>query len=316
MGTVHDWFVALIALIIPGFGAPEVPVYNGYLEADYVYVAPLTAGRITRIAADEGDRVTAGEVLVELESATQKAAVQAAEAGVAQAKANLTNLETGSRSAEIAVIRATLKKAEADRALAAASYVRTQHLLDQGQVSAARADQDKATLDSAVAQVEQLTAQLDVAQLPARDAQRLAAEAALAMAEAQADAARIGLADRSLSAPVAGVLDRRFYDAGEVAASGAAVLSIFQPDRIKVIFFLPEGERASFAPGDVLALTCDGCGEGLTARITRLAAEPQYTPPIIFSRDERGRLVFRAEAGVSAATGLQPGQPVTLMRRP
>ena len=310
--SVQDWIVAAIAVVVPGFGAPEVPLYNGYLEADYLYVAALSPGRIVAIAAEEGDVVRQGQVLVLLEDSPQKAALQAAQAGVGQAQANLDNLATGGREAEIAVIRASLRKAKADQVLAGATAARTEQLVRQGQVSAARADQDRAGLESAAAQVEQLQAQLNVAQLPARDAQRLAAEAGLAMARAQAEGARIGLADRRLTAPVSGVLDRRFYDAGEVAATGAPILSIFQPERIKAVFYVPEGMRAGFALGDVLQMSCDGCAAGMTARITRMAAEPQYTPPIIYSRDERGRLVFRAEAQVKGAAGLQPGQPVTL----
>ncbi|MEO8243776.1 MAG: HlyD family efflux transporter periplasmic adaptor subunit [bacterium] len=312
--SVAGWIMGLVAAVVPGFGAPEVPVFNGYLEADYIYVAPLTAGRIVSLAADEGDQVQDGQVLVTLEDETQKAALQAAEAGVAQAEANLDNLSTGGRADEVAVIAASLHKAEADRDLAASNFARTQTLARQGQVSSAKVDQDSTTLEAAKAQVEQLKAQLNVAQLPARDAQRLAAEAALAMARAGADGARIGLADRILRAPVTGILDRRFYQVGEVAGSGAPVLSIFQPGKIKVIFYVPEAARAGFALGLVMHLACDGCPTGITARVTRMATEPQYTPPILYSRDERGRLVFRAEAQVSDAGGLLPGQPVTLWR--
>jgi HlyD family secretion protein len=294
-----------------GWGGPDVPVFNGYLEADYIYVAPLTAGRIVSVAAEEGAQVQAGQVLVTLEQSSQLAALQAAEAGVAEAGANLDNLSTGGRADEIAVIEASLHRAEADRDLAVATFARTQQLAGQGQVSAARVDQDRAGLASARAAVEQLAAQLQVAKLPARAAQRVAAEAALAMARAQAEGARIALADRVLRAPVTGLLDRRFYQAGEVAAAGAPVLSIFQPERIKVIFYVPEAARAAVHLGDVLQMGCDGCPEGLTARVIKLAVEPQYTPPILYSRDERGRLVFEVEAQVSRP-GLLPGQPVTL----
>jgi len=310
--SVSGWFAGVVAAL--GLGGAEPPVYNGYLEADYVYVAPLTPGRIVSIAAEEGDTVEKGQVLVVLEDMSQQAALQAAEAGVQQAEANLDNLQTGSRAAEIDVIEASLHKAQSDRDLAAANAARTEQLVRQGQVAAAKRDLDRASLASAEAQVEQLTAQLTVARLPARDAQRLAAEAALAMAKARAEGARIDLADRRLMAPVSGLLDRRFYDAGEVAATGAPLLSLFQPDRIKAIFYIPEGERADFAPGSVLTLSCDGCATGMQATITRMASEPQYTPPILYSRDERARLVFRVEAQVTGAEGLQPGQPVTLWK--
>ena len=306
------WVAAALAAL--GLGPTEPPVFNGYLEADYVYVAPLTAGRIVSIGAEEGAQVRQGQVLVTLEQSSQAAALQAAQAGVAQAEANLDNLSTGGRQDEIAVIAASLHKAEADRDLATATFTRTQQLSALGQVSAAKVDQDRAGLASATAAVEQLAAQLQVAKLPARDAQRLAAEAALAMAKAGAEGARIALADRVLRAPVTGVLDRRFYEPGEVAATGAPVLSIFQPERIKVIFYVPEAQRAGVQLGDVLQMGCDGCAAGLSARVIKLAIEPQYTPPILYSRDERGRLVFAVEAQVQDAMGLLPGQPVTLWR--
>jgi HlyD family secretion protein len=254
-------------------------------------------------------------VLARLDDQAQRAALQGAEASVAQARANLDNLATGSREAEVAVIRASLKKAQADRDLAAATLERTLNLAGQGQVSAAKVDQDRAAAMASAASVEQLAAQLAVAQLPAREAQRGAAEAALAVAEAQADSARIALADRVLEAPIAGVLDRSFYQVGEVAASGAPVLALFDPGRIKAIFFVPEARRAGMVPGARLALSCDGCA-GAVAVVSRVASEPQYTPPILYSRDERGRLVFRVEAVVEGVSGLQPGQPVTLEALP
>lgn len=305
--TIWSQILSVFASVLP---APQSG-YNGYLEADYVYVAPLSPGRITGIVAAEGDTVRVGEVLVRLDDQAQRAAVAGADAAVAQAEANLDNLSTGSREAEIAVIRASLKKAEADRDLASANLARTEQLSAQGQVSSAKVDQDRAAAASAAAQVEQLSAQLTVAQLPAREAQRNAAEAALAVAKAGAEAARIALADRVLEAPVAGLLDRSFYQVGEIAASGAPVLAIFDPGKIKAIFFVPEADRARVLPGMRLSLTCDGCA-GAVAVVTRLASEPQYTPPILYSRDERGRLVFRVEARVEGAKGLQPGEPVTL----
>lgn len=302
----------VVGLVAGLFGVAAPLGYNGYLEADYVYLAPLSAGRIVELDATEGAAVTAGQVLARLDDQAQRAALQGAEAAVAQAKANLDNLATGSREAEVAVIRASLKKAQADRDFAAATLERTLQLSGQGQVSAAKVDQDKAAAMASSAFVEQLAAQLAVAQLPARDAQRGAAEAALAVVEAQSEAARIALADRVLEAPISGVLDRSFYQVGEVAGSGVPVLALFDPAKIKAIFFVPEASRAGMVPGVTLSVACDGCG-GAVAVVSRVASEPQYTPPILYSRDERGRLVFRVEAIVSGVTGLQPGQPVTVL---
>ncbi|EEW24183.1 HlyD family secretion protein [Rhodobacter ferrooxidans] len=313
MSSFGDAILWLLAAV--GLGPAPDQVFNGYLEADYVYVAPVSAGRIVAIPVTEGLAVQAGQQLATLENTSQAAQLQAALAAVAVAQATLENLQTGSREDEIEVIRASLHKAEADQRLARLNLDRASQLLAQGRVPQAEVDQLSAALQSADAQMEQLAAQLRVAQLPARQALVLAAQATLDQRRAEADLARVNLSDRVLTAPVGGVIEKLFFDAGEVAATGAPVVSILPEGAISAIFFIPEPDRAGFAVGDALTLACDGCPEGLTASITRLASDPQYAPPILYSRDERARLVFRAEASVSQGKGLLPGQPVTLARK-
>jgi HlyD family secretion protein len=314
LDAIAAGFYGLMAAL--GLFQPASTSWNGYLEADYVYVAPLTSGRITAIHADQGDHVAASVLLVEMDTEAQQAALAAAKAGVAQAQANLDNLETGSRDAEIAVIEANLRKAEADRDLAKDNLDRTKVLTDKGTASAVQLQQMQSQLAVAQAQVDQLQAQLEVARLPARAAQRNAAEAALNVARFQAQSAQVALRDRSLTAPITGVVDQRFFNPGEVAGAGTPILSLYDPAKLKVIFFVPEARRAALALGQALTVTCDGCPSGLQAEVTRIAPEPQFTPPILYSRDERGRLVFRAEARMSTTEGLSPGQPVSLTPRP
>lgn len=316
MSTLPDWIAALLGAVFPGFADPGLPAYSGYVEGDYVYAAAAAAGRIAAISVEEGAVVTAGEVLFRIDDTHQIAALRAAQAKVAVAQANLANLSTGSRSAEIDVIRATLDQARADQTLAASTLERAQRLLISGAISRAKVDTDMAMLQSANARVAQLEAQLQVAELPARDAQRIAAEAELDAARAQHDDATSALADREVEAPAGGVVDKVFYDPGEVAGAGAPVVSILPLDRLKALFFIPEADRASAAPGQIYDVTCNGCAPGLTARLTRLATTPQYTPPIIYSREERARLVFRAEAVLIDPGSILPGQPLTLSPRP
>lgn len=316
MSDLPAWLAAIIAAVIPGWGMAPDPSYNGYVEADYLYVAPSSPGRITSIDASEGQAVSADQQLVFLDETAEIAALHAAEANVAVAQANLDNLMTGSRDAEIEVIRASVANAEADQHLAQLTLDRSLQLLAKGLVPPAQVDTDRARVQSADAQVAQLRAQLAVAELPARNAQQLAAEATLQGARAEVDRAQSALDNRILSAPVNGLVDRIYFDVGEVAATGTPVISLYQPDRLKAILFVPEPERASFSVGDRLAVSCDGCPEGLTAMITRMSSSPQHTPPILYSRDERARLVFRAEARLEGASGVLPGQPITLRMLP
>jgi len=136
------------------------------------------------------------------------------------------------------------------------------------------------------------------------------------VARYQAQSAQEALRDRSLTAPITGVIDQRFFNPGEVAGAGVPIVSLYDPAKLKVIFFVPEARRAGLALGRALAVTCDACPSDLSARVTRIAPEPQFTPPILYSRDERGRLVFRAEAQMQETEGLSPGQPVSLIPLP
>jgi len=311
MNELLAWFTGMLALLVPGFGTDETPRWNGYVEADYVYAAPASAGQIAKLEVREGDIVRKGELLFTLKQEQQAALLAGAEARVAAAEANLANLTTGSRSDEIDVIRASLSKAESDLSLARDSAARSGKLFAQGVVTQARLDQDRAALAGAEASVRQLQAQLKVAELPARDAQQWVAEANLAAARADAEKAKSDLADRSVTAPASGRIERLYFAEGEMTAAGTPVASILSDGALKVKVYLPEAVRQTLQPGDRLAVSCDSCPAGLTATLSWFASEPQFTPPVIYSRDERQRLSFLAEARLDGGA-LHPGQPVTV----
>jgi HlyD family secretion protein len=313
MDHVLAWLTGLLS-IIPGVGHEAPPSWNGYAEIDYVYASTATAGRIESVAVREGDRVAIGDVLFVLEASPQQAQYDAALARAKAAEASLDNLQTGSRSEEIDVIRASLMKAEADLALAQQNLKRSEELFAQGLIPAAQLDQARATAQAAGAAVEQLKAQLKVAELPARDAQQIAAEATLAAATADAANAKAMLDNRTIRAPDAGRVERLFFSAGEVANAGAPVVSLAGAGALKIKFYLSETDRQDFALGQRVAVTCDGCAEDLTATIDHFASDPQFTPPIIYSRDERHRLVFMTEAVMDKENGVLPGQPVSIGR--
>lgn len=321
------WLVGLLSFI-PGVGHPALPSWNGYAEADYVYASTPAAGRIDRIAVNEGDDVAAGDVLFVLEASQQQAQydaalarAEAAEAQVKAAEATLANLQTGARPEELQVTAAALTQAEANLALAQQNFSRSQDLFAKGNVPKSQLDQAQASLDAANASVVQLKAQLSVAQLPARDDQIAAAAASVAAAQsaataAKADAAntRAMLDNRTIVAPEAGRIERLYYARGEVAGAGAPVMSIAGSEALKIKFYVNEADRPAFHLGDVVSITCDGCEAGLTATIDHFASDPQFTPPIIYSRDERSRLVFLTEAVMDEQASVLPGQPVSIGR--
>jgi HlyD family secretion protein len=307
------WLMGLVA-ILPGFGPAAPPSWNGYAEDDYVYAAAASAGTIASIPVAEGQLVHKGDVLFVLETSQQQAQYDAARARADAAEATLANLKTGSRQEEIDVTKAQLMKAGADLSLAQQNLARTQDLFDRGLTPVATLDQGKASVKAAQAAVDQLTAQLKVQQLPARDAQQIAAEANVAAAKADAATARAALETRTVTAPADGRVERLYYKAGEVVAVGAPVAALSGAGTMKVLFYVSEADRQQFTLGQQVAVSCDGCAAGLTASISRFASDPQFTPPIIYSRDERSRLSFLTEAVMDQQNAVLPGQPVSIGR--
>lgn len=308
---VMSWLIALFPQLDTSAPTP----YAGYVEADFLYVSATATRKIVNMSAREGTEVAAGAFLFELDDTHEQAALREAIAQRDAAKAELENLSTGSREQEIAVIRAELEQARAEQDLARTNLERSVSLLARGIVSPAKVDADRAALEQANGRVAELEARLALAELPARKELIQAARAKLKAAEAAVDQARAALAELKVFAPEAGLVEKTYYDPGEVLPAGSPAVSLLPQGPRKVLFFVPEPERSQLSIGDALSLSCDGCPAGLTVTITRLASQPQYTPPIIYSRDERTRFVYQAEARLAAEAGLLPGQPVTVVQQ-
>jgi HlyD family secretion protein len=111
---------------------------------------------------------------------------------------------------------------------------------------------------------------------------------------------------------VAGVVQDRLYLPGEFVAAGAPVLSILPPGNVKLRFFVPETDLAKFKPGSRVKAGCDGCGADVAATVSFVSTQPEYTPPVIYNRDNRTKLVWLvvARPAMAVAARLSPGQPV------
>jgi HlyD family secretion protein len=172
-------------------------------------------------------------------------------------------------------------------------------------------DDAKARRDTAEASAEAVERELIVAKLPARPEEIAAAERNVAAEEATLAQARIQLERRRLTAPAGGRVEETFYEVGERVNAGQPVVSLLPDANLKVRFFLPEEKLAAIRIGDTVAVSCDGCEDGLTAAVDRIATEAEFTPPVLYSKDSRSKLVFRIEAKpLGAAEALKPGQPV------
>lgn len=138
------------------------------------------------------------------------------------------------------------------------------------------------------------------------------AEANLREAEARANAARTRLARRQLQSPANGTVQQVYYRPGEMVPAGRPAISLLPPGNMKVRFFVPQATLPTIALGDEVAVRCDGCEEAMTARVSFIADSAEFTPPVIFSLEERQKLVFLVEARPDAPGALRVGQPVSV----
>lgn len=108
----------------------------------------------------------------------------------------------------------------------------------------------------------------------------------------------------------AGTVERVYHRAGEVVAAGQPILALLPPENMKVRFFAPQDQLARLPIGARVDVSCDGCAEPAHARVSFVAREPQFTPPVIYSLDQREKLVFLVEARFDGPTPIRPGMPV------
>src|SRR5436305_5951208 len=138
------------------------------------------------------------------------------------------------------------------------------------------------------------------------------AVSALRVAEARVATSQTRMARRKGFAPVAGTIQQIYFREGEMVAAQRPVLSIMPPGNMKLRFFVPETELPKLAIGDEVRVACDNCAGDLTAKIYFIATQAEYTPPVIYSLDERHQLDYLIQARPSRPDSLRVGQPISV----
>jgi HlyD family secretion protein len=246
------------------------------------------------------------------------AARDEAAARLSSAQAQVADLGKGKRTEEIAVANAQLAQAQASASLARSELERQQQLVAQGFVAKAHVDDAATALKQAQARVAELAEALKVAGLPARSDQR---DATVASANAAKQALRQSEwrnNQKQQMAPSAALVADVLFQPGEFVQAGQPVVSLLPPHNTKARFFVPEQDLAALHLGQAVQIRCDGCGTPIAASISRIATQPEFTPPIIYSNTQRSKLVFMVEARPEASHALQlkPGQPLDVVLVP
>jgi HlyD family secretion protein len=301
-------------LLASGCARQASDAFPGYAEAEYVRLTAPIAGTLTKVHLRRGDSAPAAAPAFALEQESEAAARQEVEFRIERAKAQLANLKKGKRPDELAAIRAQLAQANAALTLAAADYARDQKLVADKFISPARLDATRSAMTQSQARIEELRAQLRVAESGARTDEIRAAEKDVNTAQAQLVQADWRVEQKTQRTPVAGDVTDVMYREGEWVPAGSPVITLLPPANIKARFFVPETLVGSIQLGTPVTIQCDGCGTPINGKISFISREAEYTSPIIYSKENRATLVFMIEArpDLNDARRLHPGQPLEL----
>lgn len=312
VGTVAAIAVALgVAALLWFVWAPRHTGHtlSGYVEGETMYLSSATAGQMSEVSVARGQRVLAGQPLFAVDAAPLAAQRDQAAAALAAAQARAEDARKGQRPAEISVYDAELAAAQARLRDAQAEFNRIATLTRRGIYAPARLDQARAERDTAAANVREVERRRLVATLGVR-------YDALVAAEAQADQAKAALAEAqsrldqvSPKAPANARVQDVFFQKGEWAAPNQPVVALIPDDRVRLRFFAPEPDVSHYRIGQAVRFTCDGCAGG-RAVINYVSPTPEFTPPVIYSRNTRVRMVFMVEARPENPRALNPGQPI------
>ncbi|MBX7208862.1 MAG: HlyD family efflux transporter periplasmic adaptor subunit [Verrucomicrobiaceae bacterium] len=305
-------FIVLIALMLPACERPPSKVLQGYVEGEFVYVSSPAGGKLARLHVVRGQQVKAGDPLFELENTSEKAARDEASHRIAQSKATLEDARKGRRPTEIESLQAQLKQANELVALSEIELARQEKLTKTGAVAVETIDRARSTNVQNHQRVEQLEADLKTAALGLRRDAVSALEAEVKAREAVLAKAEWDLSQKEQKAPAAGLVNDTLFREGEFVAAGKPVVSLLPPANLKVRFFVPETKLGAVHVDDAVKMRVDGIAGPLIGKISFIAPQAEYTPPVIYSQENRSKLVFMIELKFAddIAAKLHPGQPV------
>jgi HlyD family secretion protein len=304
--------VLCLAAMPPGCSRQLSNTYQGYVEGKFVYVASPQGGRLDQLSVDRGEFVSVSHPLFTLDQEPEASAERQAQQILRADEARLADLRTGKRPPEVDVIRAQLAQALSEKQKSADLLKSYESQYAAGGVSFTDLISARAAVQSNTAIVHQYESNLAVAALPGRDQQIKAQAEVVAADRAAVQRAAWKLQQKHIVSPRNGLVFDTLYRQGEWVSAGNPVVQILPPENIEVRFFVPEPLVGKLKLGQNVTVHCDGCSADIPAAITFISNQVEYTPPVIYSNENRSKLVFMiiAKPPVDKATALHPGQPL------
>jgi HlyD family secretion protein len=305
-------FLAALICCLAGCSRKADNSFQGYVEGKYVYVASPQSGRLDQVSVARGDTITVGKSLFTLDQEPELSAELQARELLRSEEARLEDLQTGKRPPEKAVIAAQLAQAKVEHQKAAEILKSDETQYAAGGLPLTDLITARAAVEANAALVRQYQSDLEVAELPGREAQVKAQTQVVAANRAALQQATWKLQQKKVVASRNGLVFDTLYREGEWVSAGSPIVQMLPPENIEIRFFVPEPMVGKLQVGQNISTHVDGRAEQVTASITFISTQVEFTPPVIYSDENRAKLVFMiiAKPAADQAATLHPGQPI------
>ncbi len=305
-------FVFLPLFIFAGCQSSHTQTYQGYAEGEYVNISSTQSGKLDKLFVKRGDTVSKDSALYALESDSEVIALNQASSALAVAQSTLNDYNKGSRPQELDVIQAQLSQALANAKNAQEQLSRNTILYQSNAVSKEQLENSTTLAKSTEAKVKELTNSLTVAKLAKRSDQIHAQEAHIKEIKESLNQAQWKLNEKALKSRGNALVFDTLYREGEWVPSGGIVVRLLPPKNIKIRFFVPQAIAEKLTINHMATILSRADGKKISAHITYISTEAEYTPPVIYSNQTKDKLTYMIEAYPNTADAplLHPGQPV------
>lgn len=309
---MHKHLALLLLALLSGCEPPQSTPLLGTLEWDRIALPTESSEIILSWKVAEGDRVAAGQLLLELDPRRLDARLNQARAEVAQASARLQELTNGARQETLETAQALLARNSAEQTEAEHNFQRNAALYQRQQLALAELDRARARRDQAQATTQASAAQLRELTNGTRPEQLEQARALLELTRARLAELLIHREHLSLRAPRAGYVDALPFKVGDQPPQGAELVSLLVGEQPYARVFIPASQRTRYQIGDSMQIYVQGIAQPFPAVFSSIQREASFTPYYALSGDDASQLVYRAELRLQgeAARQLPAGLPL------
>ncbi len=304
---------AFVCLLLLGCSEPGQNQLVGTLERDRIELLAETNEPIVARHVQDGQRVKAGDLILQQDTVRLQARLDQFQAASEQAAARLAELIRGPRAELILETEAKLKAAQAQTLTALNDFRRAREMFERKLSSQAVLDHAEGSWKTSAAEERAIREELSALQNGTTAEELQQARAALQAANAQVASAEIDLRRSEIRAPVSGRMDKLLYLVGERPAAGATVAVIMADARVYARVYVPEALRADITPGKELRVHLDGVDQALTGVVRWVSADANFTPYFALTEYDRSRLSYLAEIDLPASASEFPsGLPLSV----